>query len=164
VGSVYAVYIGALERDLKAQPTYSLLNSHYYIQPPLTKTIMSLRTDRARITVLFTKKADVSQEDFERFWTVEHPKLFSSLDIVKSNIVRYEQQIAATTAQANIAQSGAAAAPFHAAAVFEAKDFDTLWAVFQSEEYRTKVGAESLKYAEKGGQMFASNYAVVIDQ
>lgn len=52
---------------------------------------MSLRTDRVRITAGILRKTGVSKEDFDHFWLTEHPKLFCELEIVKKNILKYEQ-------------------------------------------------------------------------
>lgn len=52
---------------------------------------MSLRTDRVRLVVMFKKKDTITREEFDRYWVEEHAKLFSSLAIVKSNVLKYEQ-------------------------------------------------------------------------
>ncbi|KAF9225162.1 hypothetical protein BS17DRAFT_654546, partial [Gyrodon lividus] len=110
---------------------------------------MSLRTDRVRITVSFKRKEGVSKEDFETFWLNEHPKLFNSLDIAKSNILKYEQAHANEVVNQAIAEVGLTVSPFDAQATIEAATFEALMAVFTSEEYRKVVGAESVKYFER---------------
>ncbi|KIJ66596.1 hypothetical protein HYDPIDRAFT_109667 [Hydnomerulius pinastri MD-312] len=124
---------------------------------------MSLRTDRVRITASFKRKEGVSKEAFDNFWLNEHPKLFHSLDIVKKNIVKYEQAHANEVVSKAIAEAGLTVSPFDAQATIEAASFESLMAVFMSEEYRKTVGVESMKYFEKGGHMFASNFATIID-
>lgn len=62
-----------------------------------------------------------------------------------------------------MAEHGLIIAPFDAMATFEAASFEDLMAVFTSEEYRRVVGAESIKYLERGGQMFAANFATILD-
>ncbi|KIJ07261.1 hypothetical protein PAXINDRAFT_140119 [Paxillus involutus ATCC 200175] len=124
---------------------------------------MSLRTDRVRITVSFKRKEGVSKEDFESFWLNEHPKLFNSLEIAKSNILKYEQAHANEAVNQAIAQSGLTVSPFDAQVTIEAATFEALMAVFTSDEYRKVVGAESIKYFEKGGQIFASNFMTIVD-
>jgi hypothetical protein len=52
---------------------------------------MSYRTDRVRVVVLLKKKPTLSKEEFHKYWSGTHSALFSSLDIVKSNLVKYEQ-------------------------------------------------------------------------
>ncbi|KIM57779.1 hypothetical protein SCLCIDRAFT_28628 [Scleroderma citrinum Foug A] len=124
---------------------------------------MSLRTDRVRITGSFKRKEGVSKEAFDNFWLNEHPKLFNSLDIVKGKILKYEQAHANEMVSKAMAESGLVIAPFDAMATFEAASFEDLMAVFTSEEYRRVVGAESVKYFERGGQMFAANFATIMD-
>ncbi|KAF9237073.1 hypothetical protein BU15DRAFT_49272 [Melanogaster broomeanus] len=98
---------------------------------------MSLRTDRVRITVSFKRKEGISKEEFENFWLNEYFKLFNSLDIVKSNILKYEQAHANEVINKAIAEVGLPVAPFDAQATIEAATFEALMAVFTSEEYRT---------------------------
>ena len=52
---------------------------------------MSLRTDRARLVLLVKRKATLSKEAFHHYWSGTHGALFSSLDIVKTNLLKYEQ-------------------------------------------------------------------------
>ncbi|KAH7924774.1 hypothetical protein BV22DRAFT_1066126 [Leucogyrophana mollusca] len=124
---------------------------------------MSLRTDRVRITASFKRKEGVSKEAFDEFWLNEHPKLFNSLDIVKKNILKYEQAYSNEVVAKAIGEAGLTVSPFDAMAVFEAPSFEALMEVFTSEEYRTVVGVQSVKFFEKGGHMFASNFATIID-
>lgn len=123
---------------------------------------MSLRTDRVRIIGSVKRKEGVSKEEFENFWINEHPKLFNSLEVVKRNILKYEQAHANEVVSQALTESGLTVAPFDAMSIFEAPTFEALMEVFTSEEYKKTVGAESLKYFERG-QMFAANFATIID-
>lgn len=124
---------------------------------------MSLRTDRVRIIGSVKRKEGVSKEEFENFWINEHPKLFNSLEVVKRrNILKYEQARANEVVSQALTESGLTVAPFDAMSIFEAPTFEALMEVFTSEEYKKTVGAESLKYFERG-QMFAANFATIID-
>ncbi|KAI5998223.1 hypothetical protein EDD15DRAFT_2244428 [Pisolithus albus] len=123
---------------------------------------MSLRTDRVRIIGSVKRKEGVSKEEFENFWINEHPKLFNSLDVVKKNILKYEQAHANEVVSQALTESGLTVSPFDAMSIFEAPTFEALMEVFTSEEYKKTVGAESLKYFERG-QMFAANFATIID-
>jgi hypothetical protein len=52
---------------------------------------MSLRKDPVRVVGFIKKRDDLSHEEFYRYWIEEHSKLFSSITIVKKNLVKYEQ-------------------------------------------------------------------------
>lgn len=52
---------------------------------------MSIRTDRVRLAILLKKKQDLTNEEFLNYWLNSHAKLFTSLEIVKKNLVKYEQ-------------------------------------------------------------------------
>ena len=52
---------------------------------------MSIRTDRVRLAGLLKKKEGLTREEFLSYWLGHHGPLFSSLDIVKTNLSKYEQ-------------------------------------------------------------------------
>ena len=49
------------------------------------------RSDRVRAIALMAKKAGMSDEAFFKHWQEIHGPLFANLDIVKKNILKYEQ-------------------------------------------------------------------------
>jgi hypothetical protein len=51
----------------------------------------TFRPDRVRLAVLIKRKPGMSVEEFGRYWAEVHGPLFTSLDIVKKNLVKYEQ-------------------------------------------------------------------------
>jgi hypothetical protein len=51
----------------------------------------TFRPDRVRLAILMKRKPGMSKEEFSRYWAEVHSPLFTSLDIVKANIVKYEQ-------------------------------------------------------------------------
>ncbi len=50
-----------------------------------------LRTDRVRLVILVHRKDGMSLEDFQSYWRDEHSQVFSSIPIVKKNLLNYEQ-------------------------------------------------------------------------
>lgn len=51
----------------------------------------TLRPDRVRLAVLMAPKHGLSFEEFDRYWLDVHAKVFSSISIVKRNLLKYEQ-------------------------------------------------------------------------
>lgn len=49
------------------------------------------RTDRVRLVVLLRKREDITKEAFSRYWSGSHAELFQSLNVVKQNVLKYEQ-------------------------------------------------------------------------
>jgi hypothetical protein len=50
-----------------------------------------LRTDRVRLVILVHRKDGMSLEDFQAYWRDEHSQVFSSIPVVKKNLLNYEQ-------------------------------------------------------------------------
>lgn len=51
----------------------------------------SIRPDYAHLLFLLKRKEGLTWEQFSNYWHETHAKLFVSLEIVKSNILAYEQ-------------------------------------------------------------------------
>ncbi|KAK7449312.1 hypothetical protein VKT23_013455 [Stygiomarasmius scandens] len=51
-----------------------------------------LRKDRVRLLYLLSKRDDVSFEDFQRYWLDHAPVFLSCSEVVKTNLLGYEQQ------------------------------------------------------------------------
>jgi len=51
----------------------------------------SVRTDRVRLVILVHRKEGMSLEDFQAYWRDEHSQVFTSIPIVKKNLLNYEQ-------------------------------------------------------------------------
>ena len=51
----------------------------------------SFRKDRVRLAVLMAPKPGLSFEEFDRYWLNVHANVFSSIAIVKRNLLKYEQ-------------------------------------------------------------------------
>lgn len=50
-----------------------------------------IRTDRVRLAILIRRKPGMSAEDFHTYWRTKHAGIFTSIDIVKKNLLYYEQ-------------------------------------------------------------------------
>ena len=46
----------------------------------------ALRADRVRMCALMRSKEGLSFEEFDQYWTNEHTKVFTSIDIVNKNL------------------------------------------------------------------------------
>lgn len=55
------------------------------------KSPPTARKDRVRLTILLYRKPGMSRSDFQHYWREEHSAIFSSVAIVKKNLLNYEQ-------------------------------------------------------------------------
>ncbi|KAJ7903412.1 hypothetical protein B0H14DRAFT_2664821 [Mycena olivaceomarginata] len=128
----------------RLNPETSLGSTTGYLVP-----IMSFRTDRVRVA-MFT-----------------HAPLVSSLNIVKTNLLKYEQ---AHTNETMITQLTPMALPFPLSewdgiAIFEAESYAKFFEVCQSEEYQQKLVPDEDAFLDrKGCQLLLLNVLTVIDK
>lgn len=59
-------------------------------QKPKAKPVVA-RQGRVRLTLLVYRKQGMSLEEFQQYWKNEHSHVFSSIAIVKKNLLSYEQ-------------------------------------------------------------------------
>ncbi|KAI6023405.1 hypothetical protein EDC04DRAFT_2606646 [Pisolithus marmoratus] len=124
---------------------------------------MSLRTNCVRIVSSFKCKEGVCKT------LNQHPGLSNSLEVV---FIDKGVQRLATVGMVfreeyprgrDLLNSSLIAALFDAMAIFAAPTFETLVEV-TNEEYQMAVSAESIKYFERGDQMFPENFATTVDK
>lgn len=51
----------------------------------------NLNPNRVRMCALMYPKDGLSFEEFDHYWLHEHSKVFSSIEVVKTNLLKYEQ-------------------------------------------------------------------------
>ncbi|KAJ7364153.1 hypothetical protein DFH08DRAFT_838454 [Mycena albidolilacea] len=128
---------------------------------------MSHRTDRVRIVVLLKRKPTLSKEEFHKHWTETHGPLFSSLDVVKRNLLKYEQAHINDPVLQQIMQMipGAPTADWDGMAIFEAESYAKVFEVFQSEEYSKVIIPDDEKFVDRANwQMLPFDLNTVVDK
>lgn len=51
----------------------------------------TVRPARVKMVALNYRKPGLSQNDFEQYWRTQHAIVFSSMQIAKDNLLKYEQ-------------------------------------------------------------------------
>ncbi|KAI1796519.1 hypothetical protein LXA43DRAFT_987989 [Ganoderma leucocontextum] len=132
----------------------------------IDSTAPSLRPDRVRLAVLMAPKPGLSFEEFDRYWLDVHAKVFSSIAIVKRNLLKYEQfhldpKYNDLVAAQSLARSKS---PFRGIAIFEATSLDKIFEIFQDEEYLRAVVPDELNFFDhENAQILAGPFATIID-
>ncbi|KAH9895237.1 hypothetical protein C8Q73DRAFT_665487 [Cubamyces lactineus] len=127
----------------------------------------ALRTDRVRLVVLMAPKPGLSFEEFDRYWLDVHAEVFSSIAIVKRNLLKYEQfhldpKFDEIIAAQTLAKSKS---PFRGIAIFEATSLNKIFDIFQDEEYLRVVVPDELKFFDhENAQILAGPFATIIDK
>lgn len=55
------------------------------------KQFPAVRKDRVRLTLLVYRKQGMSLSEFQQYWREQHSEVFTSIAIVKKNLLLYEQ-------------------------------------------------------------------------
>ncbi|KAF8184646.1 kinase-like domain-containing protein [Mycena galopus ATCC 62051] len=111
---------------------------------------MSYRTDRVRLIVLFARKSNLSKEEFHKYWLETHGPLFSSLDAVKNNLLKYEQgHVNGTVVQQLAQMMGAPVTEWNGMAIFEGESLAKIFEVFQSEQYQKIIVPDEENFIDR---------------
>ncbi|KAF7976186.1 hypothetical protein HWV62_7352 [Athelia sp. TMB] len=135
---------------------------------------MSIRADCVRIVGFLKKKEGITREEFSNHWLNKHAPLFTSLEITKTNLSKYEQvtsPIRILTAIVSNAKGkfechpssdpAAAAleqvvplAKWDGMAIFEGESFEKIMEVFSSPEYFAKVAPDEDTFIDREATQF----------
>ncbi|KAJ7131587.1 hypothetical protein C8R43DRAFT_1207626 [Mycena crocata] len=111
---------------------------------------MSFRTDRVRLAILLKQKPTLSKEDFHKYWSESHGTLFSSLEIVKTNLLKYEQAHMNDAVLQQIFQvMGTPMAEWDGMVIFEGESYEKIFAVFQDAEYQKIIVPDEEKFLDR---------------
>ncbi|KAK7033248.1 hypothetical protein R3P38DRAFT_3186788 [Favolaschia claudopus] len=100
---------------------------------------MSYRTDRVRIVTLVKRKPGMTREEFHKYWAGTHRELFTSLEITKKNLLKYEQAHTSDAALKQMAEAFGVPimeSEWDGIGVCEAESYDKILEIFHSEEFQ----------------------------
>ncbi|KAF8899347.1 hypothetical protein BD779DRAFT_1667030 [Infundibulicybe gibba] len=119
--------------------TNTITDANTDVFRPAFPDIHCVPKNRVRMVILSKRAPNITNEEFSIYWANSHSKLFSSLAIVKKNLLKYEQ------AHTNL--------PFIPS--INAIGFPTASGmIFEDEEYKTRVIPDELKFADRPACQF----------
>ncbi|KAI0702934.1 hypothetical protein C8T65DRAFT_655135 [Cerioporus squamosus] len=121
-------------------------------------------SDRVRLAILISPKPGMTPDECRSYWRSNHFKVFSSIAVVKRNLLKYEQfhfdpkYTAAMTAMI----PGYKPPPFFGMAIFEAETMDKIAEVFQDEEYNRVVVPDEERFMSRKDALIVGGPTVTI--
>ncbi|KAG5644109.1 hypothetical protein DXG03_009128 [Asterophora parasitica] len=107
------------------------------------------RTDRVRLIVFLKRRSDLTREEFSHYWNGPHAELFLSLDIVKKNVIKYEQaHVNDKFVKAPLAL-GLTESDWDGLVVLDGESYEKLFEVFSSEEYAKIVAPDEENFLDR---------------
>ncbi|OTA62372.1 hypothetical protein K449DRAFT_434034 [Hypoxylon sp. EC38] len=97
-----------------------------------------------RITFFMKKKNNLSHEEFHKYWSEEHSKIFLSVPIVRRNIIRYSQFHSDNSI--DLTKFGVGMVGYDGGATMWANNLDELLAVFIDQDYLRTVVPDEEKF------------------
>ncbi|THH15368.1 hypothetical protein EUX98_g9478 [Antrodiella citrinella] len=126
---------------------------------------VELTKNHVRGAVLLHPKDGVSFEEFDKYWIEKHGDLFSSLPIVKKNLIKYEQFHFNADLNKELAKVGLYKSPYYGIANFEAESDEKLLEVFEDPEYKRLLLPDEDKFFDKSmSELIVGKMAVFIDK
>ncbi|CAL1696218.1 unnamed protein product [Somion occarium] len=89
-----------------------------------------------RVVFLIKRRPDLTHEQFSEHWSKNHGRIFTSLKIVKENIIRYNQFHILEQPSEELVKIGLPVAPYDGAAEFTVEKLEDLLALFGDEAYQ----------------------------
>ncbi|KAJ7634693.1 hypothetical protein FB45DRAFT_1025623 [Roridomyces roridus] len=106
----------------------------------------TIRTDRVRLAILLIRKPGTTVEEFRRHWAEVHGPLIGSIEIVKKNILKYEQAYPNAELTAGLKAGGAnvPSLEWDGMAIFEAESYAKI--TLKSDEFKELAAADADKF------------------
>lgn len=125
----------------------------------------TIQTDRVRVALFFKRKEGLTLEEFYHHWFEGLSKMLLSSPIFVDNVLKYEQLRIDSEAAAMLKAVGfEPPEQWDGMALLEAESFEKIFAIFQSEEYKTTIGPYEDQFLQrKAAQIFPLKFAVFLD-
>ncbi|KEF62748.1 uncharacterized protein A1O9_00721 [Exophiala aquamarina CBS 119918] len=101
-----------------------------------------------RIYALITKSGELSDEEFHRYWSQEHPKVWLNIEAVKLHITFYSQFHVDKQAQTGLSPLGVPLGQFDGVAIMEADSLETFLEVYQGKDFLKVVLPDEQKFID----------------
>ncbi|KAH8821343.1 EthD domain-containing protein [Xylogone sp. PMI_703] len=92
-----------------------------------------------KLAILGRKNPKLSYEEWHRYWSEEHPKLWLSVPIVKEKIIKYSQYHGNENDSKTLAGLGLPVASYDCIVTIVTRNFEDLMSVFNDPEYQRVV-------------------------
>ncbi|KAF5365114.1 hypothetical protein D9758_011026 [Tetrapyrgos nigripes] len=109
----------------------------------------TLRADRVRLLSLIKQNPSISREEFDRYWLEHHSQLFLSLDIVKRNILKYEQLHVNQKTRKLFQSLGVASIDCDGAALFEAESYEKIFELINDSQFQAIAIPDEEKFIDR---------------
>ncbi|KAL1740265.1 hypothetical protein HDZ31DRAFT_68104 [Schizophyllum fasciatum] len=121
--------------------------------------------NRIRAAYLLRRRADLTPEEFAAYWREHHWELFKGTAVC-AQFLRYEQMYtASSTAKAWTQLFGVPVVDFDGIGLFEADSFEALHEALASDEYKTVLLPNELKFIDRErSQIIPLNFWTAFDR
>ncbi|KAF5365115.1 hypothetical protein D9758_011027 [Tetrapyrgos nigripes] len=89
------------------------------------------------------------REEFDRYWLEHHSQLFLSLDIVKKNVLKYEQLHINQQTKALLQSLGVALIECDGVGLIEAETYDKIFEVFNDAQFKALIEPDEENFLDR---------------
>ncbi|KAL1752200.1 EthD domain-containing protein [Schizophyllum commune] len=109
----------------------------------------ALRKDRVRFIYLLKRRKDLTHEEFSKYWSNVHSRVFIGSRVAHQYTLRYDQMhVSPATMKAWSDKYGIPAPTYDGIALLEADSFEDLEKVLDSTEYKTRIGPDEHNFID----------------
>ncbi|KIX96010.1 uncharacterized protein Z520_08265 [Fonsecaea multimorphosa CBS 102226] len=102
-----------------------------------------------KLQILIHKQDHISEEEFHRYWSEEHPKIWLNTEIVKKKIITYSQFHVDKKSTSVLTDFGVDIGSWDGIVTMVAESMDELLSVFGDEEYLRVVVPDEKKFLKR---------------
>jgi uncharacterized protein (TIGR02118 family) len=110
-----------------------------------------------KISVLLTRRSDLSQAEFDSYWTDVHTPLLTSVPEMGEFVQRYQQQHLL-----HVAGGGLPIAPYDGIAEMWVEDIESAGKIFASDSYNTVIAQDEEHFLDRGKTVVLFSEEVIV--
>ncbi|KIW15122.1 hypothetical protein PV08_07909 [Exophiala spinifera] len=101
------------------------------------------------LRILVSKRDEITEDEFHRYWSEEHPRVWLNIEIVKRKVVTYSQFHVDKKSTAVLTDFGVQVGSWDGLVTIAAETFQDLLSVFGDEEYLRVVVPDEEKFLKR---------------
>ncbi|RVX67704.1 hypothetical protein B0A52_07827 [Exophiala mesophila] len=102
-----------------------------------------------KLVIAITKRDDISYEEFDRYWSEQHPKLFLKVPVYRDRLITYSQFHIDRSRKEEIKKLGLPVSDFDGLVTMVVNSLEDLVTIFNDEEYKQLVAPDESKFVKR---------------
>ncbi|KEF52249.1 uncharacterized protein A1O9_11489 [Exophiala aquamarina CBS 119918] len=116
---------------------------------------------QVKLVIAINKRDDISYEEFDRYWSEEHPKLFLKVPVYKDKLITYSQFHIDRSNKEELKKLGLPVASYDGLVTMVVNSLENLVQIFNDDEYKRLVAPDESKFVKRSEAQVMIGYDIL---